>query len=652
MEDNQNRWCKFAIELDKLLYFWIFGILYFFFFRIVFIILFRNEIVFHIEFGDYVSVMMMGFKFDATVIGYFMLIPMSMLLLFSLFDYYKPIRIARVLFQYLFVIFTAFICVITLNYYKEYKAQFNNFLFLGLYDDQGAVLQTLIEYYDFYFYVFIVILLIVSGILFFHFSKKWKCLSPWIKNIKSVYARGLIVLIVIGLFVCSMRGSFSRQPAMRKWSYVSKDDFLNKTIINPYRSLKYAYADFKKFNSDNGENPYLEGDLRTMFGRDSVSQIIGREAKGNMIEKPRQIFLVVMESYDCWPLMDKYEKFGVSANLSRIASKGTHFTHILSGSGSTFDSYSTVVMGIPHCGVNLSLIGTLNEPYLSSLFSQFKRLGYKTNLFYGGLISWENIGEFSGYQGCDNVYSSIDMGGKSDWGIWAKEDEEVFATVLDKIDSEEYTFNVILTSSYHAPYEVDIYSKGFPYKTVEDIPAEVRSYFDGAMSLTELGHVWYGDYAIGRFMDTAGSKYKDGLFAFTGDHYARRFINHSPNLYERSAVPFVLYGDGIPSGKNGTPGSHTDISATLLELVAPRGFKYYSFGESLFDKDKESGFGFTKAIDKDSLFYFPKDALVDGINLSDLKENKNRTNKYQSAYDSIMGLAWHYVKKGNLLEKE
>ena len=650
--ENKGRWGRFAFEIDKLIYFWIFGIFYFFLFRVAFILIYRNEVGPHADTEDFVKTFMMGIKFDSTVMGYFMLISLAFLFLLVFFDKFKLISGIRSFFQYLFVVWNAFVLVIGLNYYKEYKSQFDNFVFLGLYDDRGAVFQTIVEYHNFYLNLAIIILLMIGGILFFRLSRKWTLFSNKLANINSKYGRALIVVLVLVLFVGALRGSFSNRPAKRRWAAVAKDDFLNKTVLNPYSALRYAYADFRELNGNGTENPYLKEDLSRVFEADSVSQIIVKEASGNLIEKPKQIFLVLMESYDCWSLMDKYKAFKVSENLRRIAQNGTQFTNMLPANVSTFDAYSTLVAGVPYCGVNTSLLGTSREPYLSSIFNQFERLGYKTNLFYGGFISWQNIGEFSKFQGCDKVYSAVDMGGEASAGAWAVEDETLFDFILSKLDNDEYTLNIVLTSSRHSPYDVDVHSKGFPYEKTDDLPQEVRPYFDGAMSMVELGHVWYGDYAIGKFMDKAEEKYKDALFAFTGDHFGRKFINHTPDLYERSLVPFILYGKDVPYSKDDTPASHMDVLPTLIEMVAPEGFKYYSFGKSVFSPHKEYAFGFTKAIDRDSLLYFPKDALIDEINLLNFKEKKCEVNKYKSSYDSIMGLSWHYIMNGNLLKKE
>ena len=62
--------------------------------------------------------------------------------------------------------------------------------------------------------------------------------------------------------------------------------------------------------------------------------------------------------------------------------------------------------------------------------------------------------------------------------------------------------------------------------------------------------------------------------------------------------------------KLNTPGSHIDIMPTLIDLVAPEGFKYYSFGSSMLQKNKLYGIGYNKLITKESLFYQTNDSII------------------------------------------
>ena len=167
------------------------------------------------------------------------------------------------------------------------------------------------------------------------------------------------------------------------------------------------------------------------------------------------------------------------------------------------------------------------------------------------------------------------------------------------------------------------------------------------MTINELGHLWYGDKAIGEFVLKAKDKYKDGVFTFTGDHFGRKFINHKPNLYEKSSVPFIMYGKNIPKEISEVPGSHIDIMPTLIEMVAPKDFKYYSFGTSLLSRDKKDAIAYRKYIDGINLYSFPKDEKPVNYNLKTAQEAQLSNNNIEKKHNKLMFLAWNYTMKGD-----
>jgi len=644
------KWNKFIKELANLTFFWFFGILFFLIFRISFVSIYYKQIsVFNFE--ELSKVLFMGFKFDSTAISYFLIIPLLLLLVVSYYNKFNLIKKCRVFFQFLFVVLSTLICTITINYYAEYHNQFNNFLFLALYDDQKAVLKTVIQDFNPVLNLIFIFACIAVSIFVFKYFENKEFIYNQLKRIHFKGSKYVVVLCTLILFFAGMRGSFSEVTAIRKWSSISKDPFLNKTVINPFRSLKYAYQDFKSVNLSNDKNPFLSKEaFKKEYNTPLVTDILKKQATGLTIEKPKQIFMVIMESYDSWPLMDKYEPFKFSENLHSIAEKGTRFKTFLPASNSTFDSFGAIVTNVPYCGVNISRTEGLSEPFLTSIFTQFKKLGYKTNLFYGGFLSWQNIGGFCKYQGVDKIYSGVDAGGVSDSGDWGIEDEKLFNLVLANTNTNEYSLNIILTSSYHSPYVVDVYKKGFPYSNKEEFPKEMQKYYDEGITFEQMGHLWYRDKAIGDFMKLAEEKYNKGLYCFTGDHFGRRFINHKPNLYERSSVNFIMYGDNIPKSLDPTPGTHTDIMPTLIELIAPKGFEYYSFGESLLNSNENEKFAFQKLVKENEIFYIPKEGKNIKITIDNMKETEINNNTFIYKYNKKMALAWHYIMKGNKIE--
>src|SRR6478609_9277824 len=127
---------RFLKELSNLIFFWFFGVAFFTVFRLIFIWIFRQKIQHQIGFGEMLEVLLMGFRFDCTAVAYFLLLPFFLLLVLAPFNQYKIIEISRKVHQVIFIILSTLICVVTINYFKEYGDQFNHFLFLALYDDR------------------------------------------------------------------------------------------------------------------------------------------------------------------------------------------------------------------------------------------------------------------------------------------------------------------------------------------------------------------------------------------------------------------------------------------------------------------------------------------------------------------------------------
>lgn len=642
----KSNYDQFVKESSNLVFFWFYGVTYFFLFRLLFWSIFNKQISSSTVFKDYVIASFVGFRFDCMLVSYFIIIPLAILLLVPCA--WKVARKIRIIMQYLFVILSTLICMVTLNYFAEYNDQFNNFLFMGLFDeDKVAVAKSIWKDCNPWLNIICSSFVIFIGILIFKKLEKSGTIASLIYKLtcKSFLKKIIFVVTLIICFIFSLRGSITSIMGRRS-AAVSTDNFLNKTVINPFRMLKYAYKDYKSLNSIGDKNPY--GDIDTIDLEETVGNVeLVKVVSNGMDMNHKQIFLIIMESYDAWPLMDKYKELNVASNLREIAGQGTHFTNFLPAYNATFYAVATIMSSIPYAGVDISTIAPTFKRYDTSIFNQFKELGYGTKFFYGGYPSWHNIDNFVSHLGCDSLYYANSMGSITEFGEWGVNDEILFDQVLDNVDSLEKTLNIVLTTSYHSPFEVDVSAKGFPYEKVYDLPESMKDYYDGSVTLNQLGHLWYGDMAIGKFMEKAKEKYPDALFVFTGDHYSRNFLNAQPSLLEKSCVPLILYGKGIPSQRLDTPGDHSDIIATLVDLESKPDYSYSSFGKSMFSKDKKFGQGFKKIITRDNLYVLYS---MDGVYKMTLNNGKvEYVNKfpYQELYFKYLKIAWQYGAKGS-----
>lgn len=247
------------------------------------------------------------------------------------------------------------------------------------------------------------------------------------------------------------------------------------------------------------------------------------------------------------------------------------------------EALNTLITGIPHTGVFTNYQLTANKPFATSIAPQFSKLGFTTNLFYGGYLSWQKLGDFAKKQGFDYVYGGSHMGewNGNEWGV---EDKQLFDFIYKTIRSAETpTFNLIMTTSNHPRYTVDLDKEGCG---IASIPQSLAAVYDGSVPLKVLGHIRYADKCVGEFVDKIEGDALSCLFAITGDHWSRHFINKMPSEYEKSSVPLIIYSPGMGQdfGRKGAfKGGHHDIAPTLLNLVASEGYCFHSFGGNIFE---------------------------------------------------------------------
>ncbi len=650
---------RFLLQFQKDVKQWLFFMLYLSLFRIAFILFFRNRMDAASSFSDILWTALNGLRYDSMVSTDWVLIPFLAATVPSGFidtEHFAD-RFRRAV-GALFVVITSITWVVTFGYFKEYNEQFNHFLFNLYYDDTKAIFQTIwADYHPIPF-------LIAMGVL------SWGMLALQKRFLQTPFglsgkldarqfpllSKILIVLIVLSMLAAGFRGSIGRRPAQRKDIAITTDAFLNKAVVNPYFSLLFAVQDHKHQTGSTGLAAFLaDGNVRkaaqelfkNQQSYDDLDAYLLKHARGPKGTPPRHIFLFVMESYDAWPFLDKYASLGLTHELSELGRKGLHFENFLPASDGTMETLSAIITDLPYAAVEINYQFSSRTPYPSSIFETFKRLGYRTRLFYGGYLSWQRFGDFARDQGVEEIYGAPHMSKGVATHEWGVDDEYLMDFIANTVDDEHPSFNLIMTTSYHPPYNVDVWSKGFPLKK---IPDDIAPIFGDTTSLKMLGHLWYADKCLGDFVKKAEGKLSRPLFAFTGDHFGRKFINAKPEFFERSGVPFILYGRETLRGirmPQGAAGGHIDIGPTLIELAAPKGFTYYSVGQDLLaPREAFLGIGWWKVIGKDFILdvsgqpkYYPLPGRELPKTLPDMHELK-------AVFDRVYGIGWWRVKRG------
>ncbi len=646
----QSRWNLFIIQCVKIGLLWLGGVALLTGFRFFYLNYFSENIQNVLPWKQWLNVLKTGFAFDASATAICLLVPFLANCILQSIRLSKPVDLITKYTAYLFYISIILLCISSIIYIAEYGTQFNYFVFEGLYDDQSAILKTVIEQYQPWGSLSSLIILIS---LFIAYSRYVCHLSFDNFNNRittNIMLRIVLTSLIVILFLCAARGSFDSRPIKRKWSAVTQDNFVNQLIMNPFRSMAYAYKDYKSLYASGTAEQSTYGNVPLEFNNMLKSKL----TVDGLSYRPSHIFLVVMESYDSWPLQPKYQSLNLTPELSAIAKNGLYFPAALPAASSTFNSLSSILSGVPYSGINVGRKQYTARLDHLNLIKQMEKLGYSSQFYYGGLLSWQNIGNYMSSIGTDGLVSAINASGKGSAGVWGIDDEQLFDLVDSKLENN--SFNIILSTSYHGPFNLDLTEMGYHFQSKADYPHGILNLSNNLLDTHVLGHLWYSDKALGKFVRRMEAQYPDALFVITGDHYSRRYLHARPSLFELTHVPIVFYGKGIKAENRGyhTLASHMDIMPTLVDLLDDEQTDIKSFGQSLLhhDSSREYVVGFKTVRTRNTVFKQQNNNLFLGEELPknfpfthNIKKIKPAKFYNEVQYKAYMATAWQLVMR-------
>ena len=644
----------FSLNILKIIktfvFFWLLLCIY----RIIFIGGMHEYIAVDSDFSLIFTAIYSGAKLSLQTAG---VLTLCMLISLVAEGFSKRLRWFRQVCSFCVLFITTLLFIARFPFYQQFHSGFNQMIFTAMHEDVYALFISLIEEFHLPLKLCIVVLLVcVLNYIFNKFiDKKWGFFK-WSK-LKSKYR---LIILLIGVYLLA---TLSLYGGGWSWKFgvnwenagITNDTFLNESILDDYQSIYRAYANQMRMEACNGlsfsaQNVRdLAKSLTNKDGGNDLSIYLAKEATGAKIEKPKHIFVIVSESYANWPLLDKYSNLHIADNMKKIiAEDDTIYTsHMLPSGSSTVGALMTMVTGMANSNLYLTTMPeALANPYITATAPQMKNLGYETSFWYAGPATWENIQEFTLAQGFDNFYSRGNIDPNATGSVWGADDEYLYDAIFKQIDDNKMTFSVILNTSNHSPFNIDLEKVGFDAsKVVEGLPDKEKN---NQELIKELGHFWYADKMASDFINKVKAKYPDSLFIFVGDHADRYNIDKVPTMYERYSVPLIITGKGIQKDllPEDMAGSQIDIMPTVIDLIAPEGFTYYSVGKSLSENKLGQSYAFWITADAigntDDLVekpqYFNREALPDRTVL-------------ENYINGVRAISWWLGKYGTIIDE-
>lgn len=453
------------------------------------------------------------------------------------------------------------------------------------------------------------------------------------------------ILTALALILILIAGGLTGFTTLR-WgnAYFSRYTKLNELALNGPFVLYYSYSNIKKQRqegimsiqgSGRGQAIQRTRELLTdnaFHFTDGEGKSITRELSGGAVFKPRNIVIIIMESFSTNEIGAMGADKSLTPYFDKLAVKGLLFDNLYANGSRTNMGLTALLLSYPDYlpGEALMRSITYRHKQFTSIASLLKQKGYQTYYVTGGRLGFDNQEGFMGKNGFDHMVGFTDFNifteSEKKGLVWTVPDEVIFDNAqrafADFNRHNQNFLGVILTLSNHRPFMIPEHFK----RISPGISEEQRAFM-------------YSDWALGQFMEQAEKSpyFKNTIFVITADTGIPGDYLESQG-HRRFHIPLLLYApDIIKPGIAHVLGSQLDLMPTLADITGLKD-SFEGFGKSLM---RESNTRFS--ISKDGLTYhIMRDRLYIQTDFSDNKppfvfETENSKNMAAEEKERLVG---------------
>ena len=362
-----------------------------------------------------------------------------------------------------------------------------------------------------------------------------------------------------GLLLLAIRGGLGVMPINESAVYYSTYLFNNHAATNAAWHVLHSLIE-----THQTENHYhfmpdaaARADVDALFPRDTAPASPPAWLRLPGGHRPNVVF-IMMESMTAQVVEELGGEKGVCPNLSRLAREGLLFDRCYSSGYRTDQGLVAVLGGFPAQPDQSIVLLQDKAAKLPSVPKVLKNEGYRTAFFYGGELTFANIGVWLRHQQFEQIVSENDFSGAEITQRWGADDRQVLQRAIRSLNGvHEPFFANILTLSLHPPFDV-------PYESRWNGNSEREKFLHSAA---------FADFAIGEFFQVASQSpwFANTLFVLVADHghYNPGGVRMDSPVSRQ--VPLIFTGPLIDPAWRGrrisTIGNHHDIPATILDAL-------------------------------------------------------------------------------------
>lgn len=575
--------------------------------------------------------MIKGVWFDNTMSCYVIMLPLFVLLLFSIFDKIPRIgvKIFNVYFIVLYSILIGF-AIADIPFFAYNQAHLGGSVFHWL-AFGGQTAAMIFQEKSYYFYMILFIVLVAAIAFTISFFSRRLLNKKFERENQKRYAVS-ISLSLIALLLCfiSIRGSLDRYPLRVSDAYFCNNSVFNQMGLNPtFFFVKSCSCYFKKHNFLNGIMDEKEAILfaQKQLGTNGLAGSSPIYRQIDAVGEPNNLNVVVvlMESFSSDFLKYEFKGKTLTPYIHSLIDKSYYFNNFYSAGIHTNNGIGATLSGFP------SLFGkpTLNVDvdHYDGLPMQLQKVGYETLFFITGNAAYDYMNSFLLENGIGKVYSQPDYPSDKVVNNFGVRDDYIFEYGIPRLTeinrSGKPFFATFLTVTNHPPF---IVPEGFKDKGKDD-PQRMIAYVDNSIKI---------------FMENASKEpwFDNTVFVFLGDH-GRAW---DENIYEMplayNHIPLIIYSPSFRDAPKRCEqfGGQIDVFPTVMGLLN-RSYDNNSLGIDLFREKRPCIFfasdNHLGCINDNFFYQYNIDTKSEGLFEYRDNKTKNLSDIYPAVRDSL-----------------
>ena len=558
----------------------IFWVLFFAFARTIYLIYNFGELTSDkIPFGDILASYGYGLKLDIATACYFLVIPLLIVLVQSLYNPKWLNKVNRIYTNIIIILYSLIIAT-ELGIYPEWKTKLH-YKALMYITHPTEIFQSS-DTFTFFILLFLAVFMSFVGIVTYrkYFYKEVKFnYNYWLRPL------GLIVIASPLMFI-AMRGGFQQIPINQSQSYYSKYNILNLASVNSgfnlFISIDENLANLKR----NPFELYKKEDAEAVVKRilatpnDSTREIL--------TTKRPNVVLIILESWSAGLIESLGGTPGITPQFHNLEKGGVLFTNLISSGTRSEQGMACIFGGFPGHAISSITVQPDKYPKMPSITKVLKQQGYQTSYYYGGQLIYGNIKGYIMSNGFDKILQVYDFGNDVVKGKLGVHDEFVLERQHQDLNKNKQPFfSALFTLSSHSPFDQ-------PMPEMLHWDVKERKFINSA---------YYTDWCLGKYFEKVRKEpwYKNTLFVLVADHSHGTNQDYPTTTPMFHHIPMLFYGDVIKPEYRGYKcdklGGHHDLASTLLhqlnldakpfkwsiDLLNPSSpaYGYYSFEEGV-----------------------------------------------------------------------